>query len=157
MHFPLPVYVFLDTKLSALASALNAYRIAKGWVLLTILLAQVDESACDHCSNFQIKSPQSSSLSLFTSIMQNFQTFRTVCYSYQKTETAIKTTAGKTTSVLGGITSKMTQKISDMKQSDSFRSFEERVGSAYENVRVSPNLVIFNVLQAANEHITFTL
>lgn len=30
MHFPLPVYVFLDTKLSALASALNAYRIAKG-------------------------------------------------------------------------------------------------------------------------------
>ncbi|XP_062543469.1 tumor protein D52 isoform X1 [Armigeres subalbatus] len=54
---------------------------------------------------------------------------------YQKTETAIKTTAGKTTSVLGGITSKMTQKISEMKQSDSFRSFEERVGSAYENVR----------------------
>ncbi|XP_065094677.1 tumor protein D52 isoform X2 [Ochlerotatus camptorhynchus] len=54
---------------------------------------------------------------------------------YQKTETAIKTTAGRTTSVLGGITSKMTQKISDMKQSDSFRSFEERVGSAYENVR----------------------
>lgn len=54
---------------------------------------------------------------------------------YQKTETALKTTAGKTTSVLGGITSKMTQKISDMKQSDSFRSFEEKVGSAYENVR----------------------
>ncbi|KXJ79477.1 hypothetical protein RP20_CCG000829 [Aedes albopictus] len=54
---------------------------------------------------------------------------------YQKTETALKTTAGKTTSVLGGITSKMTQKISEMKQSDSFRSFEERVGSAYENVK----------------------
>ncbi|XP_055610281.1 tumor protein D52 isoform X3 [Uranotaenia lowii] len=54
---------------------------------------------------------------------------------YQKTEEAIKTTAGKTTSVLGGITSKMTAKISEMKQSDSFRSFEERVGSAYENVR----------------------
>lgn len=54
---------------------------------------------------------------------------------YQKTETAIKTTAGKTTSVLGGITSKLTGKISEMKQSDSFRSFEERVGSAYENVR----------------------
>uniref|UniRef100_A0A8D8HFP4 Tumor protein D54 n=2 Tax=Culex pipiens TaxID=7175 RepID=A0A8D8HFP4_CULPI len=54
---------------------------------------------------------------------------------YQKTETAIKTTAGKTTSVLGGFTSKLTGKISEMKQSDSFRSFEERVGSAYENVR----------------------
>ncbi|EDS40402.1 conserved hypothetical protein [Culex quinquefasciatus] len=54
---------------------------------------------------------------------------------YQKTETAIKTTAGKTTSVLGGFTSKLTGKISEMKQSDSFRSFEERVGSAYENVK----------------------
>ncbi|XP_055535930.1 tumor protein D52 isoform X4 [Wyeomyia smithii] len=54
---------------------------------------------------------------------------------YQKTETALKTTAGKTTSVLGGITTKMTQKLSEMKQSDSYRSFEEKVGSAYENVR----------------------
>lgn len=59
-----------------------------------------------------------------------------VC-SYQKTESAIKTTAGKTTSVIGGIAGKMTQKLTEMKQSDSFRSFEERVGSAYENVRVS--------------------
>lgn len=58
-----------------------------------------------------------------------------IAKGYQKTETALKTTAGKTTSVLGGITSKMTQKISEMKQSDSFRSFEERVGSAYENVK----------------------
>ncbi|XP_058459819.1 tumor protein D52 isoform X3 [Malaya genurostris] len=54
---------------------------------------------------------------------------------YQKTETAIKSTAGKTTSVFGGITSKMTQKLSEMKQSDSYRSFEEKVGTAYENVR----------------------
>ncbi|XP_052862073.1 uncharacterized protein LOC128268841 isoform X2 [Anopheles cruzii] len=54
---------------------------------------------------------------------------------YQKTESAIKTTAGKTTSVIGGIAGKMTQKLTEMKQSDSFRSFEERVGSAYENVR----------------------
>ncbi|XP_035918953.1 uncharacterized protein LOC118517166 isoform X2 [Anopheles stephensi] len=54
---------------------------------------------------------------------------------YQKTESAIKTTAGKTTSVIGGIAGKMTQKLTEMKQSDSFRSFEERVGTAYENVR----------------------
>uniref|UniRef100_A0A182WML7 Tumor protein D54 n=1 Tax=Anopheles minimus TaxID=112268 RepID=A0A182WML7_9DIPT len=54
---------------------------------------------------------------------------------YQKTESALKTTAGKTTSVIGGIAGKMTQKLTEMKQSDSFRSFEERVGSAYENVR----------------------
>ncbi|KFB50298.1 hypothetical protein ZHAS_00018418 [Anopheles sinensis] len=54
---------------------------------------------------------------------------------YQKTESAIKTTAGKTTSVIGGIAGKMTQKLTEMKQSDSYRSFEERVGTAYENVR----------------------
>uniref|UniRef100_A0AAG5D4F8 Tumor protein D54 n=1 Tax=Anopheles atroparvus TaxID=41427 RepID=A0AAG5D4F8_ANOAO len=54
---------------------------------------------------------------------------------YQKTESALKTTAGKTTSVIGGFAGKMTQKLTEMKQSDSYRSFEERVGTAYENVR----------------------
>uniref|UniRef100_U5EZ65 Tumor protein d54 n=1 Tax=Corethrella appendiculata TaxID=1370023 RepID=U5EZ65_9DIPT len=54
---------------------------------------------------------------------------------YQKTESVIKSTAGKTTSVFGGISSKVSQKLTEMKHSDSFRSFEERVGSAYENVK----------------------
>ncbi|XP_021698407.1 tumor protein D52 isoform X3 [Aedes aegypti] len=67
--------------------------------------------------------------------LKNVKESNVIAKGYQKTETALKTTAGKTTSVLGGITSKMTQKISEMKQSDSFRSFEERVGSAYENVK----------------------
>lgn len=56
---------------------------------------------------------------------------------YQKTESAVKSTAEKTASILGGLTSGITNKLSLMKKSDSYRSIEERVGSAYENVKVS--------------------
>lgn len=56
---------------------------------------------------------------------------------YQKTESALKSTAEKTTSILGGLTSGLTSKLSQMKKSDSYRSIEERVGSAYENVKVT--------------------
>ncbi|XP_069678342.1 uncharacterized protein [Periplaneta americana] len=55
---------------------------------------------------------------------------------YQKTESVIKTTAEKTTSLLGGFGSSVTSKIGQLKNSESFRSFEERVGSAYENTKV---------------------
>lgn len=41
----------------------------------------------------------------------------------------------KTTSVIGGLTSNLTNKLGQMRHSDSFRSFEERVGTAYENVK----------------------
>ncbi|XP_063931950.1 tumor protein D54 isoform X2 [Zophobas morio] len=41
----------------------------------------------------------------------------------------------KTTSLIGGITGNITNKIGQMRHSDSFRSFEEKVGSAYENVK----------------------
>ncbi|XP_055315412.1 tumor protein D52 isoform X2 [Sitodiplosis mosellana] len=54
---------------------------------------------------------------------------------FQKTESAIKTTAEKTSSILGGLTSGISSKLSQMKKSDSYRSIEERVGSAYENVK----------------------
>lgn len=54
---------------------------------------------------------------------------------YQKTESVIKTTAEKTTSILGGITAGVSHKLGQMRNSDSFRSIEERVGSAYENVK----------------------
>jgi hypothetical protein len=54
---------------------------------------------------------------------------------YQKTESIVKTTAEKTSSIFGGITGAMTSKISQMKNSESFKSFEEKVGSAYENVK----------------------
>ncbi|XP_045470023.1 uncharacterized protein F13E6.1 isoform X6 [Harmonia axyridis] len=41
----------------------------------------------------------------------------------------------KTTSLFGGLTSNISTKFGQMKQSDSFRSIEEKVGSAYENVK----------------------
>lgn len=54
---------------------------------------------------------------------------------YQKTESVIKSTAEKTTSILGGITAGVSTKIGQMRNSESFRSIEERVGTAYENVK----------------------
>ncbi|XP_075974119.1 tumor protein D53 isoform X4 [Anticarsia gemmatalis] len=54
---------------------------------------------------------------------------------YQKTESVIKSTAEKTTSILGGITAGVSSKIGQMRNSESFRSIEERVGTAYENVK----------------------
>lgn len=64
---------------------------------------------------------------------------------FQKTESAIKSTAEKTTSILGGLTMGISSKLSQMKKSDSYRSIEERVGSAYENVRV-------NIFTAKKKH-----
>jgi len=54
---------------------------------------------------------------------------------FQTTQSALKNTAEKTTSIFGGLTSGITSKLSQMKKSDSYRSIEERVGSAYENVK----------------------
>lgn len=59
------------------------------------------------------------------------------CYRFQKTESALKTTAEKTTSIFGGFASGISSKLGQMKNSESFRSIEEKVGSAYENVKVS--------------------
>ncbi|CAG9863425.1 unnamed protein product [Phyllotreta striolata] len=41
----------------------------------------------------------------------------------------------KTTSLIGGITGNISNKFGQMRHSESFKSFEERVGSAYENVK----------------------
>uniref|UniRef100_V5GM43 Tumor protein D54 n=1 Tax=Anoplophora glabripennis TaxID=217634 RepID=V5GM43_ANOGL len=41
----------------------------------------------------------------------------------------------KTTSIIGGITGNITTKIGQMRHSESFRSIEEKVGTAYENVK----------------------
>lgn len=54
---------------------------------------------------------------------------------FQKTESVFKSTAEKTTSILGGFGSGISMKLGQMRNSDSFRSLEERVGSAYENVK----------------------
>ncbi|XP_075236249.1 uncharacterized protein LOC142333169 isoform X3 [Lycorma delicatula] len=67
---------------------------------------------------------------------------------YQKTESVIKTTAEKTTSLLGGIGSGLTTKLGQLKNSDSFRSFEEKVGSAYENVKTKVTTSRSNSMQS---------
>ncbi|XP_015040213.2 tumor protein D52 isoform X6 [Drosophila pseudoobscura] len=54
---------------------------------------------------------------------------------YQRTESVLKTTGEKTASVFGSITSGITSKLSQMKNSESMRSIEASVGSAYENVK----------------------
>lgn len=53
--------------------------------------------------------------------------------SYHKTESVIKTTAEKTSSLFSGFTSKLSQ----MKNSESYKSFEGKVGGAYESVKVT--------------------
>lgn len=58
-------------------------------------------------------------------------------FSFQRTESVLKTTGEKTASVFGSITSGITSKFSQMKNSESMRSIEASVGSAYENVKVS--------------------
>lgn len=68
-------------------------------------------------------------------------------FRYQKTESVIKSTAEKTTSLFGGLTSKLGQ----MRNSESFRSFEEKMGSAYENVKVSI-ILLFEKFLFANCH-----
>jgi hypothetical protein len=54
---------------------------------------------------------------------------------FQKTESVLKSTAEKTTSILGGFGSGISMKLGQMRNSDSFRSLEERVGSACENIK----------------------
>lgn len=54
---------------------------------------------------------------------------------FQKTESVFKSTAEKTTSILGGFGSGISTKLGQMRNSNSFRSLEEKVGSAYENVK----------------------
>ncbi|XP_060867550.1 uncharacterized protein LOC132942877 isoform X6 [Metopolophium dirhodum] len=54
---------------------------------------------------------------------------------YQKTESVVKTTAEKATTIFGGFGSGLTTKLGQIKNSESFRSFEEKVGSALENVK----------------------
>lgn len=58
-------------------------------------------------------------------------------FSFQRTESVLKTTGEKTASVFGSITSGITSKLSQMKNSESMRSIEASVGTAYENVKVS--------------------
>ncbi|XP_050425891.1 tumor protein D53 homolog isoform X6 [Adelges cooleyi] len=54
---------------------------------------------------------------------------------YQKTESVVKTTAEKATTIFGGFGSGLSSKLGQIKNSESFRSFEEKVGSALDTVK----------------------
>lgn len=61
-------------------------------------------------------------------------------YSYQKTSEAVKIASEKTTSVIGSLGGSVARKLGEVKNSNAFKSFEERVGSAVTNVRVRMRL-----------------
>ncbi|XP_076327262.1 tumor protein D52-like isoform X2 [Tachypleus tridentatus] len=54
---------------------------------------------------------------------------------YQRTTQTLKTAGEKTTNVLGNLGANVSKKLEDVKNSQTFRSFEERVGTAYETVK----------------------
>lgn len=56
--------------------------------------------------------------------------------AYQKTNLALKSASEKTTTVLGSLGANVSKKLGDVKNSTAFRSFEEKVGSAYTNTKV---------------------
>ncbi|XP_022229103.2 uncharacterized protein LOC111078603 isoform X15 [Drosophila obscura] len=75
---------------------------------------------------------------VYQSVEQSVGTFTKAVHEaplYQRTESVLKTTGEKTASVFGSITSGITSKLSQMKNSESMRSIEASVGSAYENVK----------------------
>ncbi|XP_046672180.1 tumor protein D54 isoform X8 [Homalodisca vitripennis] len=110
----------------------------------TAELAKVEEEiqTLRHVLASKVKASQELKRKLGFSVWREFQDdmsqgIRNVKESnvYQKTESVIKTTAEKTTSILGGLGSGLTSKIGALKNSESFRSFEDKIGSAYENVK----------------------
>ncbi|XP_033233605.1 tumor protein D54 isoform X2 [Drosophila pseudoobscura] len=75
---------------------------------------------------------------VYQSVEESMGTFAKAVHEaplYQRTESVLKTTGEKTASVFGSITSGITSKLSQMKNSESMRSIEASVGSAYENVK----------------------
>ncbi|XP_059225198.1 tumor protein D54 isoform X4 [Stomoxys calcitrans] len=88
--------------------------------------------------NQGIKSVKESSV--FQTVEQSVGNFTKAVHDaplFQRTESVLKSTSEKTASVFGTITSGISSKFSQMKNSESMRSIEEKVGSAYENVKVS--------------------
>ncbi|XP_023036772.1 uncharacterized protein LOC6652239 isoform X2 [Drosophila willistoni] len=75
---------------------------------------------------------------VYQSVEQSMGTFSKAVHEaplFQRTESVLKSTGEKTASVFGSITSGISSKLSQMKNSDSMRSIEASVGSAYENVK----------------------
>ncbi|XP_070507251.1 tumor protein D52 isoform X2 [Chironomus tepperi] len=66
---------------------------------------------------------------------------------YHKTESVLKTTAEKTTSLFSGFSTKINQ----MKNSESFKSFEDKVGGAYESVKTKVSTSRSGSVQSFND------
>lgn len=59
----------------------------------------------------------------------------------------------KTTSIIGGITGNITNKLGQMRHSESFKSFEEKVGTAYENVKTKVSTSRSNSMHSLDDGI----
>nr|KAG5688020.1 hypothetical protein BaRGS_026810 [Batillaria attramentaria] len=59
---------------------------------------------------------------------------------YQKTSAVVKTASEKTTTALSTVGAAVTRKIGDIKNSQTFKSMEERVETAYANVKTSRSI-----------------
>jgi len=57
-------------------------------------------------------------------------------FRYQKTTEAVKAASEKTTSMFGSLGGSVARKLGEVKNSNAFKSFEERVGYAVTNVKV---------------------
>lgn len=57
--------------------------------------------------------------------------------AYQKTSQTLKTASEKTSEALGTIGASVSKKFEEVKQSPTFKTIEEKVGSAYSNVKVN--------------------
>ncbi|XP_022194223.1 uncharacterized protein LOC111051938 isoform X3 [Nilaparvata lugens] len=123
-------------------------------------LAKVEEemSALRQVLAVKVKRSQELKRKLGFSVWKEFQDDLTLGVKnvkesnvYQKTESIVKTTAEKTTSLLGGLGSGLTSKLGQLKNSESFRSFEEKMGSAYENVKTKVSTSRSNSMQSFDD------
>jgi hypothetical protein len=57
-------------------------------------------------------------------------------FRYQKTSEALSGVTEKTSSLFGGLGGRLASKLGDVKSSNAFKSFEERVGTTIGSVKV---------------------
>ncbi|XP_060077705.1 uncharacterized protein LOC132557225 [Ylistrum balloti] len=60
--------------------------------------------------------------------------------AYQKTSSAVKTASEKTNAVVTSFGASVSKKLGDIRNSNTFKSMEEKVGGAYSNVRTSRSI-----------------
>ncbi|XP_021354412.1 tumor protein D54-like isoform X4 [Mizuhopecten yessoensis] len=60
--------------------------------------------------------------------------------TYQKTSSAVKTASEKTNAAVSSFGASVTKKLGDLRNSNTFKSVEEKVGGAYSNVKTSRSI-----------------